>query len=588
MYSVQIATSDGTLTRIELSIKYFAKGDISLYRNTDISAMVLGVDWEWDGDYGINILTGAEPTGTVITIRRTTNKDRAYNIYDGGAAFSRDSLDENFLQMIYLAQEFTEGNGLDGLYRALDMHGYRIINLGDAIEPGDAVNKKQLDVVDARVDAIEGSFVTDTVSYPWYFVTTTTTDVLTPPLAFTKAALYLNGLAQTPDYSYVVVSNSILLADTVPAGTMVFARLGEDVEAGGAYASAAQFSAFADETDARLDLIEPTLAGKASAGANADITSLSGLTTPLSVPQGGHGGTTTAQARTNLGLGNSATRDVGTVAGQVAAGNDSRLVGALQAANNLSDLTSASAARTSLGLGNSAMLNTGTTAGTVLAGDAIGRFLGVTRYLANATWTPNAATQTIIVEAVGGGGGGGGTPVTGAMTVAAGAGGNSGTYGKAVIAAAQFGTSQAVVIGTGGAGIAGAAGGNGTQTSLGALMSCPGGNGGGTTGAITAVSGGTFVFPSARTQAVLTSGVPVASNQSRDGGQGLATLTAIRGGAGGDSTLGAGGSGVVNAVGTTALFFGGGGGGAAAPVNTAAARAGGAGAGGMLLIYEYS
>ena len=70
--------------------------------------------------------------------------------------------------------------------------------------------------------------------------------------------------------------------------------------------------------------ITTSLSGKAAKGANNDITSLSGLTTALSVAQGGTGSTTASGARTNLGLGNSATRDVGTMAGTVAAGNDSR------------------------------------------------------------------------------------------------------------------------------------------------------------------------------------------------------------------------------------------------------------------------
>lgn len=43
------------------------------------------------------------------------------------------------------------------------------------------------------------------------------------------------------------------------------------------------------------------------------------------VNQGGTGSTTASGARTNLGLGNSATRNVGTTTGTVAAGNDSRL-----------------------------------------------------------------------------------------------------------------------------------------------------------------------------------------------------------------------------------------------------------------------
>jgi len=75
--------------------------------------------------------------------------------------------------------------------------------------------------------------------------------------------------------------------------------------------------------------------------------------------------TSPSAARTNLGLGSIATLGVGTglnsfggnavvaygtTAGTAAQGNDSRIVGALQGANNLSDLGSASTARNNLGL----------------------------------------------------------------------------------------------------------------------------------------------------------------------------------------------------------------------------------------------
>ncbi|WP_142472671.1 phage tail-collar fiber domain-containing protein [Klebsiella oxytoca] len=56
------------------------------------------------------------------------------------------------------------------------------------------------------------------------------------------------------------------------------------------------------------------------------------------------------EARKGMGLGNSATRDVGTEAGTVAAGDDSRITGALQKESNLSDLTNAESARENLGL----------------------------------------------------------------------------------------------------------------------------------------------------------------------------------------------------------------------------------------------
>lgn len=60
---------------------------------------------------------------------------------------------------------------------------------------------------------------------------------------------------------------------------------------------------------------------------------------------------------------------VGTGVSTIAAGNDSRIVGAMQKANNLSDLTDASAARANMGLGTAATRSVGTVAGSVAAGN---------------------------------------------------------------------------------------------------------------------------------------------------------------------------------------------------------------------------
>jgi hypothetical protein len=56
------------------------------------------------------------------------------------------------------------------------------------------------------------------------------------------------------------------------------------------------------------------------------------------------------------------TANVGTVANTLAAGNDTRLIGAAQKSNNLSDLTSVVTARTNLGLGTAAVLDAGAAA----------------------------------------------------------------------------------------------------------------------------------------------------------------------------------------------------------------------------------
>ncbi|MCL8306349.1 hypothetical protein [Pseudomonas putida] len=87
-----------------------------------------------------------------------------------------------------------------------------------------------------------------------------------------------------------------------------------------AQTSASQASASADAAAASAAAAaesEHNVSHKANSGANSDITSLSGLTTPLSVNQGGTGGGTTSSARSSLGLKSASVADIVGLVSQV-------------------------------------------------------------------------------------------------------------------------------------------------------------------------------------------------------------------------------------------------------------------------------
>ncbi|MCM7631337.1 phage tail protein [Enterobacter bugandensis] len=120
----------------------------------------------------------------------------------------------------------------------------------------------------------------------------------------------------------------------IPAGTKYSILLSDSLSVDGLAQDIAEtftmyqryMSGFADVMNGTTDVtitingVAVTVPGQkslAKKGANSDITSLSGLTTALSISQGGTGDKTAAGARTNLGLGSSATKNVGSNTGDV-------------------------------------------------------------------------------------------------------------------------------------------------------------------------------------------------------------------------------------------------------------------------------
>lgn len=123
----------------------------------------------------------------------------------------------------------------------------------------------------------------------------------------------------------------------------------------------------------------------------------------------------------------------------------------------------------------------------------VGRLIHVSLYSATGPYAPTPGTTFVIAEMVGGGGGGAGSPPTGAGQVSLGGGGGGGSYAKGRFPVNLIGGGLTITVGSPGLGGGiSTAGGNGTASSFGALMTAPGGTGGptGVAGAITGTSGG--------------------------------------------------------------------------------------------------
>jgi hypothetical protein len=134
-YSIQRAVSDGTLKRVVINIKYFDKTDLSVYV-ADILNPV-GTTWNWDGN---DILfTTAVTNGLEVKVARKTKFNEPYHIFDKGAMFKDSTIDDNFNQMLFLAQETAEGATQTDFYQDLNFHGYRLTKVGQAIDDYDAV-----------------------------------------------------------------------------------------------------------------------------------------------------------------------------------------------------------------------------------------------------------------------------------------------------------------------------------------------------------------------------------------------------------------------------------------------------------------
>ncbi len=201
-------------------------------------------------------------------------------------------------------------------------------------------------------------------------------------------------------------------------------------------------------------------------------------------------------------------------------------------------------------------------------------------------WTKPPGLVAMLIECQGAGGQGGGCAATIAAQTSAGGGAAGGTYSRSLIQGQDLPATATITVPAGGSGAAvGATGTTGGDASFDALVIAaggPGGSGGGAAGdAVFSSSGGG--------QAIFGASVGQFVSLGQDGFLGMRMNTQYaRGGAGGASPLGGGGSPFNGAsgVGLPGNQYGGGGAGAHNAA-TQAALAGAVGAGGLVVLTYY-
>lgn len=142
-------SATGGQTTVAVNVAYLDKSDIHLEIN---DSEITGFTWASDTLITLpNTTTVA--TGDKLAIIRKTDRTALRLLFSEGAAFTRDNIDEQNDQFLYLAQELVEGRSIDGFYGDISMNGYRITKLGEPIDSSDAATRNYVDI---SINAVTG------------------------------------------------------------------------------------------------------------------------------------------------------------------------------------------------------------------------------------------------------------------------------------------------------------------------------------------------------------------------------------------------------------------------------------------------
>ena len=238
-YSYVERTGDGVATTFNFAFTGKGKGyllanQVNVY-TWNGTAWVSASGWSLSGTNQITFLT-PPANGTRILIRRIAAKDYPFAQFEPGVMLDMASLNNTFIHLLEITQELLDGFYPDGFYlkQNLNMGGWRITNLGDGVDPKDAVNKGQLDAVqdfaesvdqkhtiwndrqDQQIDGLLKAFDSN-ISHrtaPWTYEAAGGETMVFPPFYFASALVWRDGAYQDQlSGAFEIDNNVITLAD---------------------------------------------------------------------------------------------------------------------------------------------------------------------------------------------------------------------------------------------------------------------------------------------------------------------------------------------------------------------------------------
>lgn len=242
-------TADGNTTKYSIDFEYLKESDVKVSLDgVETSAFTLA--------NATTVNLNSIPTaGVTVRVFRTTDNEELESRFFAGSAIRAADLNKNFEQTLFSVQEVLARfiDRTQAIFQNnVDLGGFKIVNLGDGTNAGDAVNKSQLDATQNANDQALADSVTAATNQA-NTATTKATEASDSATAASNSATAASNSASAASNSATAAANQAAAAANSATAAQTFAvdpvffGFKRNV-AGGRTALRCEFSAATDTT----------------------------------------------------------------------------------------------------------------------------------------------------------------------------------------------------------------------------------------------------------------------------------------------------------------------------------------------------